>query len=89
MVAQLDADHLATEFIVRLRPKINRKALKFFSLTSNTSAITAIGNDYGFDRVFKELRSHGRTGRYFNCSYYIWKLKKYIESVKISKKNEN
>ncbi len=58
-----DADHLATEFIVRLRPKINRQALKIFSLTFNTSVITATGNDYGFKRIFdRNLEAIGEQG---------------------------
>lgn len=47
-----DSDHLATEFIVRLRPKVNRQSLKIFSLTFNTSTITATGNDFGFNKIF-------------------------------------
>ena len=58
-----DSDHLATEFIVRLRPKVNRKALKIFSLTFNTSAITATGNDYGFEKIFsRNLEALGEKG---------------------------
>ena len=58
-----DSDHLATEFIVRLRPKVNRKALKIFSLTFNTSTITATGNDYGFEKIFsRNLEAIGEKG---------------------------
>ena len=58
-----DADHLATEFIVRLRPKVNRQALKIFSLTFNTSVITATGNDFGFEKIFsRNLEAIGEEG---------------------------
>ncbi len=46
-----DAQHLATEFVVRFRR--NRKALPAIALTTDTSALTAIGNDFGFDHLFE------------------------------------
>jgi D-sedoheptulose 7-phosphate isomerase len=45
-----DAQHLATEFVVRY--KANRPALAAIALTTDTSALTAIGNDFGFDALF-------------------------------------
>tara|TARA_A100001015_G_scaffold313261_1_gene420109 strand:+ start:4309 stop:4896 length:588 start_codon:yes stop_codon:yes gene_type:complete len=45
-----DAQHLATELTVRY--KKNRKALAAISLATDTSAITAIGNDFSFDEIF-------------------------------------
>jgi D-sedoheptulose 7-phosphate isomerase len=48
-----DAQHLAAEFIVRLRPKINRKPLPAVSIVGDTSTITACSNDYDFSQVFK------------------------------------
>jgi len=45
-----DAQHVAAEFIGRF--KINRKSLPAISLTSNSSTITAISNDFSFDSVF-------------------------------------
>ncbi len=47
-----DAQHLAAEFLVRLRPKFNRRALPVISLALDTSTITACGNDIGFDKIF-------------------------------------
>jgi len=45
-----DAQHIAAEFIGRF---VNdRRALPAIALTTDTSALTAIGNDYGFDEVF-------------------------------------
>lgn len=46
-----DAQHLAAEFVGRFR--IERKALPAIALTTDTSVLTAIGNDYGFDEIFK------------------------------------
>ena len=45
-----DAQHLAAEFVVRLRD--NRPALAALALTVNTSVLTAASNDYGFEQVF-------------------------------------
>ena len=47
-----DAQHLAAEFLVRLRPKINRKSIPAISLAQDTSTITACGNDYNFNQIF-------------------------------------
>jgi phosphoheptose isomerase len=45
-----DAQHLATELVGRFRK--DRSPLAALALTTDTSALTAIGNDYGFDEVF-------------------------------------
>ena len=45
-----DSQHLSAELMGRY--KIDREPLPAMSLTVDTSAITAIGNDYGFDEVF-------------------------------------
>ncbi len=59
-----DAQHIATEIIVRFRA--NRGALAAIALTTDTSALTAIGNDYGFEQVFeRQLRGLGRRGDVF------------------------
>lgn len=47
-----DAQHLAAEFLVRLRPQINRNPIPALTLTQDTSTITACGNDYSFDDIF-------------------------------------
>ncbi len=45
-----DAQHLAAEFIGRFRRE--RKPLASVALTTDTSVLTSIGNDYGYDQVF-------------------------------------
>jgi D-sedoheptulose 7-phosphate isomerase len=45
-----DAQHMAAEFVGRYMKE--RRALPAIALTTNTSTLTAIGNDYGYDRVF-------------------------------------
>lgn len=56
-----DAQHIATEYTVRyLR---TRKALRAIALTTDTSALTAAGNDFGFEEVFsRQLEALGRAG---------------------------
>ncbi len=57
-----DAQHLAAEFLVRLRPHINRKALPALSLAMDTSTITACANDYSFKYLFsRNLDAIGST----------------------------
>lgn len=46
-----DAQHLAAEFVGRFL--MERKALPAIALTTDTSILTAVGNDYGYDEVFK------------------------------------
>jgi len=56
-----DAQHLAAELSGRLSRE--RPALPAIALTANSSDLTAIGNDYGFDHVFTRLvEAHGREG---------------------------
>lgn len=45
-----DAQHLAAEFVGKYL--LERKSLPSLALTTNTSNLTAIGNDYGFEKVF-------------------------------------
>ncbi len=45
-----DAQHLATELTVRF--EMDRPALAAMALTTNTSSLTAVGNDYGFEDLF-------------------------------------
>jgi len=59
-----DAQHIAAEFLSRLN--FDRAALAAVALTTDTSVLTAIGNDYGFERIFeRQLRGLGRAGDVF------------------------
>jgi D-sedoheptulose 7-phosphate isomerase len=56
-----DAQHIAAEFVGRLLRE--RRPLPALALTTDTSAITAIGNDYGYDEVFaRQVRALGAPG---------------------------
>ena len=56
-----DAQHFAAEMTGRFEKE--RMELAAVALTTDTSALTAIGNDYGFDHIFsKQVRALGRSG---------------------------
>lgn len=56
-----DAQHIAAEFVGRF--EIERKALPAIALTTDTSALTALANDYNFERVFsRQVEALAREG---------------------------
>lgn len=56
-----DSQHIAAEFIGRFQKE--RKALPAVALTTDTSILTALGNDYGFETVFaRQIEGLGRPG---------------------------
>ena len=56
-----DAQHFAAELSGRFQRE--RAALSALALTTDPSVITALGNDYGFDHVFRrQVEAHGRAG---------------------------
>ncbi len=56
-----DAQHLATELTVRY--KSDRAAIAAIALTTDTSALTAAGNDLGFERIFaRQIEALGKLG---------------------------
>jgi len=56
-----DAQHLATEFVVRYRR--DRAPIPAIALTTDSSALTAIGNDLGFEQLFaRQIAALGRAG---------------------------
>lgn len=50
-----DAQHLAAEMLIRLRPKFNREGVSAIALAQDTSTITACGNDFGFDLLYERM----------------------------------
>ena len=58
-----DAQHLAAEMLVRLRPNNNREGVPAIALAQDTSTITACGNDFGYEMLYERvLRSLGKKG---------------------------
>jgi D-sedoheptulose 7-phosphate isomerase len=59
-----DAQHIAAEFVSRF--EFDRPGLPSIALTTDSSMLTAIGNDYGFERLFlRQLEANGRKGDVF------------------------
>lgn len=59
-----DAQHLAAEFVSRFN--FDRPGLPSISLSTDTSMLTAIGNDYGFDQLFaRQLQAQAKPGDLF------------------------
>jgi len=58
-----DAQHLAAEMLVRLRPNNNREGVAAIALAQDTSTITACGNDFGYERLYERMvTSLGKEG---------------------------
>jgi D-sedoheptulose 7-phosphate isomerase len=56
-----DAQHIAAELVGRFQ--LERRALPAIALTTDTSILTSIGNDYGFDQVFaRQVKALGKPG---------------------------
>lgn len=56
-----DAQHIAAEFVSRF--KIERQGLPAIALTVDTSILTAIGNDYGYEKIFaRQIDAIGKSG---------------------------
>ena len=59
-----DAQHIAGELVSRFA--FDRPGLSAVALTTDTSILTAIGNDYGYERLFaRQVQSHGQRGDVF------------------------
>ncbi len=50
-----DAQHLAAELLVRLRPKVNRQGIPAIALAMDSSTMTACGNDFGYDVLYERM----------------------------------
>ena len=56
-----DAQHIATEMVVKFEKE--RKGIAAIALTTDTSVLTATGNDYGFEEIFaKQVEAIGQKG---------------------------
>ena len=61
-----DAQHIAGEFVGRFA--FDRPSLPAIALTTDTSILTAIGNDYGYDMLFaRQVQAHAQKGDIFIC----------------------
>lgn len=81
-----DAQHIATEFISRFykeRPAMNAEAL-----TVNTSTLTAVGNDYSYERIFaRQLEAKAKAGDILIGISTSGRSKNVLEALRYARKN--
>jgi D-sedoheptulose 7-phosphate isomerase len=79
-----DSQHFAAEVVGRFEKE--RKGFSAIALTTDTSALTAIGNDYGFDKVFsRQVEALGQKGDIMIGISTSGNSKNVIEAVKVAK----
>ena len=84
-----DAQHLAAEFIVRLRPHINRNPISALTLAQDTSTLTACGNDYGFEDIFlRPFRALAKKDDVLICISTSGNSKNILKVLKEAKKTK-
>lgn len=84
-----DAQHLAAEFLVRLRPNVNRRPFPIISLAQDTSTITACANDYSFEKLFsRNLEALYSPGDLLITISTSGNSKNIIDVLKFAKKNK-
>ncbi len=82
-----DAQHLATELTVRY--KKNRKAFPAISLATDTSALTAIGNDFNFNYIFsRQIEAIGNHGDIAIAITTSGNSQNLINAVKVAKRKK-
>lgn len=80
-----DSQHIAAEFIGRFQKE--RQALPALALTTDTSALTALGNDYSFDIVFaRQIEALGKKGDIALGISTSGNSKNVIEAVNVARK---
>ena len=82
-----DAQHLAAEMLVRLRPQNNRAGIAAIALAQDTSTITACGNDFGYDCLYERaVSSLGRKGDVLIGITTSGKSENIIKAMRIARK---
>lgn len=80
-----DSQHLVAEFVSRLT--VDRPALRSLALTTDTSILTAIGNDYSYDNVFeRQVEALGQEGDVLLAISTSGNSKNCIKALKLAKK---
>jgi len=79
-----DAQHFAGELVSRFY--FDRPALSAIALTTDTSILTAIGNDYGYEDIFsRQIQAHGRVGDVFIAISTSGKSPNIIKAIHVAK----
>ncbi|MFZ0305780.1 MAG: D-sedoheptulose 7-phosphate isomerase [Terracidiphilus sp.] len=80
-----DAQHLAAEFVSRLT--IDRPAMRAVALTTDSSILTAVGNDYSYDNVFeRQIEALGQKGDVFLGISTSGNSKNILKAFELSRK---
>jgi D-sedoheptulose 7-phosphate isomerase len=81
-----DAQHIAAEFVSRFFKE--RKGLPAEALSTNTSILTAVGNDYSYERVFsRQVEAKGKAGDILIGISTSGKSKNVLEALRYAHKN--
>ena len=84
-----EADHLAAEFLIRLKPSNNRNAIPIISLCQNSAVLSACGNDLGFENIFsRNLEGLGNTGDVLISLSTSGESKNILKVLKTAKKKK-
>ena len=84
-----DAQHIATELIIRYTAAHERPSLAALSLATDTSALTAAGNDFGFDYIFsRQIEGLGQKGDVLLAITTSGNSRNIIEVFKEARKKE-
>ena len=82
-----DAQHIATELVVKYKKK--RRSIPAISLSTDTSALTAIGNDFSFNEIFsRQIESIGKPGDIAIGITTSGKSLNVINALKLAKKKK-
>ena len=82
-----DAQHIATELVVKYKKK--RRSIPAISLSTDTSALTAIGNDFSFNQIFaRQIESIGKPGDIAIGITTSGKSLNVINALKLAKKKK-
>jgi D-sedoheptulose 7-phosphate isomerase len=80
-----DSQHLAAEFVSRFT--VDRPAMRAIALTTDTSILTAIGNDYSYDNVFeRQIEALGQAGDVFLGISTSGNSKNVLKALHLSRK---
>ncbi len=84
-----DAQHLAAEYLIRLKPTLNRKPFPVINLAQDQSTITACGNDLGFEQIFaRNLVAFYKKGDVLIIISTSGNSKNIINALKFAKKKK-
>ena len=82
-----DAQHLAAEMLIRLRPNYNRKGVPAISLAQDSSTMTACSNDFGYVELYRRMvQTLGKSGDCLIALTTSGSSKNIINAMKEAKK---